>query len=114
MPLESVTQAALQSALDGLSLRQKSIANNIANVNTPGYQAKRVQFEEALGRSVAEGGGAVQATTARSLEPTRTDGSNVNLDEETLDSIETGLRYQFATQAMTQQFQSLTAALKTD
>ena len=30
MPLESVTQAALQSALDGLSLRQKTIAANIA------------------------------------------------------------------------------------
>ena len=112
--IESVTQSALMSALSGLSTRQRAVANNIANINTPGYQAQRVTFEDALAASVAQGSGVVAPTTSPSLEPTRTDGSNVNLDEETLDSIETGLRYQFATQAMTQQFQSLTAALKTD
>ncbi len=37
--LESVTSAALASALDGLAARQRAIANNIANVNTPGYTA---------------------------------------------------------------------------
>ena len=42
--LESVTSAALSSALDGLALRQKAIADNIANVNPPGYTAQRVQF----------------------------------------------------------------------
>ena len=113
MPIESVTQAALQSALDGLSLRQKTIAANISNVNTPGYQAKRVQFEEALGRSVAEGGGAVQATTARSLEPTRTDGSNVNLDTETLSNVDTVLRFQFASQAVGGQFTAVRTAMRT-
>ena len=46
--LESVTSAALSSALDGLSARQRAIANNIANVNTPGYTAERVSFEDAL------------------------------------------------------------------
>ena len=35
--LESVTSTALASALNGLSLRQRTIANNIANVNTPNY-----------------------------------------------------------------------------
>ena len=35
-------------------------------------------------------------TTARSLEPTRTNGNNVNLDNETLVGVETGLRYQLA------------------
>ena len=116
MPIESVTQAALQSALDGLSLRQKTIAANISNVNTPGYQAKRVQFEEALGRSVAQGGavqgaGHVQATTQRSLEPTRLDGNNVNLDTETLSNIDTVLRFQFASNAMSSQFSYMRAAL---
>ena len=51
--LDSVTSAALTSALNGLSLRQQPIADNIANVNTPGYHAKRVQFEDALAASVA-------------------------------------------------------------
>jgi flagellar basal-body rod protein FlgB len=111
--IESVTQAALQSALQGLSTRQRAIANNIANINTPNYQAQRVTFEDALAQSVADGDGTVSPVTQASLEPTQTNGNNVNLDEETLNSIETGLRYQFATQAMSQQFQSITAALKT-
>ena len=50
--LESVTSAALASAMDGLALRQRAIANNIANVNTPNYHAKRVSFEDALADSV--------------------------------------------------------------
>jgi flagellar basal-body rod protein FlgB len=111
--IESVTQAALTSALNGLSTRQRAIADNVANINTPNYQAQRVTFEDALAQSVAAGSGVVAPSVLPSLEPTQTNGNNVNLDEETLDSIETGLRYQFATQAMSQQFQSLSAALKT-
>ncbi|MET0853053.1 MAG: flagellar basal body protein, partial [Microterricola sp.] len=45
---DSVSLSALSSALDGLAMRQRTIADNIANVNTPGYHAKRVAFEGAL------------------------------------------------------------------
>jgi len=114
MPVGSVTQAALLSALDGLALRQRSIADNIANVNTPGYTAKRVQFEDALARSVDRHDGAVAATTARSLEPTRLDGNNVNLDTETLSNVDTVLRYQFASQAMNGELTSVRAAFRTN
>ena len=110
--IDSVTQAALQSAIDGLSLRQQAIANNVANINTPNYHAQRVIFEDALAASVVGGNGNVTAQTQQSLEPTQLNGNNVNLDEETLSNVETGLRYQFATQAMSQQFQSISAALK--
>jgi flagellar basal-body rod protein FlgB len=111
--LESVTSAALTSALDGLAARQRAIANNIANVNTPGYTAERVSFEDALARSVAEGDGHTTATTARSLEPTRLDGNNVNLDTETLSNVDTVLRFQFASQAAGNQFTAIRSALRT-
>ncbi|MDR6972272.1 flagellar basal body protein [Leifsonia shinshuensis] len=111
--LESVTSAALTSALDGLAARQRAIANNIANVNTPGYTAERVSFEDALAASVADHDGHVSATTARSLEPTRLDGNNVNLDTETLSNVDTVLRFQFASQAAGNQFSAIRAALKT-
>ncbi|WP_243230485.1 flagellar basal body rod protein FlgB [Microbacterium sp. CIAB417] len=110
---DSVTMTALSSALDGLALRQRAIADNIANINTPDYHAKRVLFEEALASSVAAGDGDVTATTARSLEPTRLDGNNVNLDTETLSGIDTMLRYQFATQAINGSFSSLRTAMRT-
>lgn len=111
--LESVTSAALTSALDGLAARQRAIANNIANVNTPGYTAERVSFEEALASSVARGDGHAASSTARSLEPTRLDGNNVNLDTETLSNVDTVLRFQFASQAAGGQFSSIRAALRT-
>ena len=97
---ESVTSAALASALDGLALRQRAIANNIANVNTPDYHAKRVSSRTRWPRRCAPATAASSATTARSLEPTRLNGNNVNLDTETLSNIDTVLRYQFAARAV--------------
>lgn len=111
--LDSVTMSALTSALDGLALRQRAIADNIANINTPGYHAKRVLFEQALADSVADGDGGATATVHESLEPTRLNGNNVNLDTETLSSIDTMLRYQFATQAVNGSFASMRAAMRT-
>ncbi|WP_067199930.1 flagellar basal body rod protein FlgB [Microbacterium sp. XT11] len=109
--LDSVTATALVSALDGLALRQRSIAENIANVNTPGYHAKRVRFEDALRAAVADGTGVVEPTVHRSLEPTRLNGNNVNLDTETLSNIDTVLRFQFASQAIGGQAASITKAI---
>ena len=108
----SVTEVALRSAADGLALRQRVIANNVANINTPTFLAGKVQFEDALKDAVAHGTGAVEATTARSLEPTRENGNNVNLDEETLLNVDTNLRYQLATQAIDGKFSSLRVAMR--
>ena len=108
-----MTSIAVSSALDGLAERQRTIANNIANVNTPDYHAKRVIFEGALAQSVQEGDGHVSATTERSLEPTRLNGNNVNLDTETLSNIDTVLRYQFATRAAEGPFTAMRSALRT-
>ncbi len=111
--LDSVSSLAMRSALDGLALRQRVTANNIANVNTPGFHAQRVDFEDALARSVSMGNGSVQATTDTSLEPTRLNGSNVNLDTETLSNIDTVLRFQFAARAVEGPFTSIRTALRT-
>lgn len=111
---DSVTSAALSSALDGLALRQRTIANNIANVNTPGYHARRVAFEDALAQSVASGNGHVAATTGESLEPTQLNGNNVNLDTETLSNVDTVLRTQFAAQAASTEFTAVRTAMRTN
>ena len=103
---DSVSSLALQSALNGLSLRQRAIANNIANVNTPGYTAQRVSFEAELSRAVAKGTGTVAPAMARSLEP-------VNLDTETISNVDTVLRFQFAAQAVGGEANSLRTAMRT-
>lgn len=109
----SITLNALTSAMDGLAARQRAIANNIANVNTAGYTAQRVTFEDALAASVVQGSGNVRATTERSLEPTNLNGNNVNLDTETLSNIDTVLRFQFAANAADATFARTRAALRT-
>jgi flagellar basal-body rod protein FlgB len=110
---DSVTSVALGSALDGLSLRQNTIANNIANINTPNYHAKRVQFEDALAASVSAGNGYAAPTVSTSQEPTQLNGNNVNLDTETLSNVDTVLRYQFAARAVGDEFTTIRTALRT-
>ncbi len=110
---DSVTSVALGSALDGLSLRQNTIANNIANINTPNYHAKRVQFEDALAASVSAGNGHAAPTVSTSQEPTQLNGNNVNLDTETLSNVDTVLRYQFAARAVGDEFTAIRTALRT-
>lgn len=46
------TTMILRTALKGLVLRQQAIASNIANVDTPGFQRRRVEFEEQLREQV--------------------------------------------------------------
>jgi flagellar basal-body rod protein FlgB len=110
---DDVTNVALRSALDGLAMRQRVIADNIANIQTPGFLAGRVLFEDALSQAVHGGSGAAEATVARSLEPTREDGNNVNLDHEVLANIDTNLRYQLALRAVDHEFSLVRTAART-
>jgi flagellar basal-body rod protein FlgB len=113
--IEDTTMTALHVALSGLAQRQRVTADNIANVNTPGFLAGRTDFETALRAQLGDGetptvsGG----TTVRSLEPTNTNGNNVNLDEEEVISAQTGLRYQLALNALDGKYSLLRTALQT-
>ncbi len=105
-------EGVLHSALRGLSLRQRTIADNIANIETPRFLAGKVDFEASLRDAAAEGRPPTDApSVARSLQPTRIDGNNVNLDEETLASAETGLRYQLTITALTNKFNGMRTAI---
>lgn len=107
------TMQAITSSLSGLSARQRTIADNVANINTPGFLAGRVAFEDALRSAVADGTGTASPTIARSLEPTREDGNNVNLEAETLSNIDTGVRYALMLRAADHQFGILRASMRT-
>ena len=53
--ITDASMRALEYALDGLEMRSDVRANNIANVNTPGFRAMRVDFESALADAVRRG-----------------------------------------------------------
>jgi flagellar basal-body rod protein FlgB len=52
MNIDDKTMQALAASLKYRQLRQELIASNIANAETPGYKAKKIEFEEALSRAL--------------------------------------------------------------
>lgn len=111
-PISDLTTSTLHRALDGLDRRQAAIANNIANLETPGYLATQVSFEESL-RSAVDAGRPFDAavTEERSLAPTRLNGNNVNVDMEILANSEVNLRQQLAVQALSSKYQLLRTSI---
>ena len=52
MNVNDKTLKALAASLNFRQMRQEVISSNIANADTPGYKAKRVDFEAALARAL--------------------------------------------------------------
>ena len=110
--MNDLTVSAIHSALRGLSARQRTIADNIANIETPRFLAGRVDFESSLRRAAGTTGVAqVQPTTTRSMDATGVNGNNVKLDDELVASTETNLRYQLMVEAMSSKFRLLRTAI---
>jgi len=83
--------AILGAAMRGTQARNDAILNNIANVDTPGFTARRVEFESALAAAVdrfRDGGRLDLSGTKPSLHfqesgfRFRIDGSNVDMERE--------------------------------
>jgi flagellar basal-body rod protein FlgB len=87
--LFDVTTSALEVAVRGTEQRQSILANNLANVNTPGFKRSDVSFQDALS-SALDGGSADPATVDATAYTTstdsstsmRADGNNVDVDTE--------------------------------
>lgn len=121
--LNTDTFLAAQGALDGLSARHSAIADNIANVNTPGYKRKDVPFEDALARAVrdqtspctgAATGPASRFTpcvTRDTDSAARSDGNNVDVEAEMVRLAETTLRYETLSQYVGGYFAGLKAVI---
>jgi flagellar basal-body rod protein FlgB len=104
--------SAINIALDGLADRRRVIDDNISNIQTPGFLAGQTDFESGL-RAAMQGESRVslQAAHGKSLAPTRTDGNNVDLDNETLTAIDTNLRYQAMVEAINHKFRLMRTAI---
>src|SRR4051794_27038822 len=104
MELFDTTQIGLERALSGASLRQQAIAQNIANVNTPGYRRQDVDFQSALAAAWDQGESSVKSVTPRAEADTsaimRADGSSVDIDQEAATQAENGLQYEAVSSVM--------------
>jgi flagellar basal-body rod protein FlgB len=96
-------EGVLHTALAGLSLRQDVIADNVANIDTPGFRARSVAFEDSLRAAVARGGvpeEGVALTATPTLTPVGPNGNNVDLRKETMAAMQTVFQYQTVTRAV--------------
>lgn len=104
---------ALQAALRGLATRQRVIADNVANIETPNFKAGEVDFESSLQRAMKSGSpDAMQVSVHRSSAPVNFNGNNVSLDDETVAMVENNLRYQLTVEAVNNKFRLLSTAIK--
>ena len=110
--ISDVTTATLRVALDGLDRRQQAIATNLANLETPGYLSREVEFESSLRAALASGRpDATSISVERSLAPTRLNGNNVNIDVEMVTSTETSLRQRLAVEALNAKYRLLRTSI---
>lgn len=108
---DGVTRA-LHVAINGLDAREQAITANIANVETSGYLAEEVDFEDSLRQALAKGDAAGTAIShSHSLAATRLNGNNVNVDFELLAASENVLRQKLVVQALNNKYALLRTAM---
>lgn len=106
------------AALDGLSERQRVIARNVANLQTPGYTAQTVSFEDALAAAVGDDGSVDYSALPEAISYGTSgaapdlNGNNVSLEDETLNGTETNLKYQLALRAVEGRFNAMRDVLR--
>lgn len=104
--IDNNTTAMLGLALDAAVMRQQAIAQNIANVSTPGYQRIGVSFESrmaALASSLPQGAAPSLADLSNYrpfFEATGAPGDSVALDMEMADMSQTVLHHQVLMKAL--------------
>jgi flagellar basal-body rod protein FlgB len=100
---------SIERYMDLTSMRQKLVASNIANADTPGYKTQDLDFQSAL-QSVSDGG--KPEPVAVSGLTTRNDGNNVDLDRESRLLAENALRFNIAASLLKGQITQVKEAIK--
>ena len=104
----------LTRALDLTSLRQRVVSENIANIDTPGYQTRDIdfaaEFKRALNPDETDATAPVAVHTLRGLEQ-RPDGNNVSIDRESLLMAQNQLQFQTGVAVLRSEFSRLQLAI---
>ncbi|MDR7072134.1 flagellar basal-body rod protein FlgB [Fictibacillus barbaricus] len=114
----------LETALDGAALKQKTIANNLANVDTPGYKAKETVFKQEFESSLKAKRTDQRHFSFSTQTPTsfyvkeqsnttmNNNGNNVDVDKEMAELAKNQLYYQTLVQRINGKFNSIKMVVK--
>lgn len=118
MQIESLMSDRLARYVDLAASQAKLTAQNMANIDTPGYRAVGIDFEaemqRAMGDSSMTGGPRPLQVQPEDGLVARPDGNNVSMDRESLTLSEAQLRYRTGITLLKTQFQMTMAAIHAD
>jgi flagellar basal-body rod protein FlgB len=99
---------SIERYMDLLSARQKVVASNVANADTPGYKTKDLNFQSEFQAVMSSG--APQPVEVGGL-PVKNDGNDVSLDREARLLAENALRFNLASALMRSELQTIKEAI---
>ena len=106
--------AVLEKFLDLAAMRQTLVSTNLANVDTPGYHTRDVDFRGELQRAMdgaAQGASSPFVVAVPGL-LARPDGNNVSVDRESMLLAETQLQFKAATAILRAEFAKIHTAIR--
>ncbi len=106
----------LSKLLDLTTSKNKVIANNIANVNTPGFKKFEVAFQKELQKAVESKNidkvkNIQESVTLSKDKSTRKDGNNVDLDKELVAFYQMSDRHNIYLEILSKKFKGMIAAI---
>ena len=106
----------LDAGIKAENLRQKSIANNISNLNTPGYRRLDVKFEEILAKTLDEDGSVNMDDLEPLLynpkdTPVNEAGNDVSMENEVGQMIQNSARYRAYVRMLNKKYQQIQSAI---
>ncbi len=106
----------LEAGIRAESLRQKAIANNIANLETPGYRRIDVEFKELLVKALDSSGEAELSQIEPKIyqpntTPVRSNGNDVNLETEVGEMVKNTLRHKAYVRLLNKKYNQMELAI---
>lgn len=110
------TIGLLEAGIRAESLRQKAIASNIANLETPGYRRVDVKFADALINALESSGDINLADIQAEIyhtnnTPVNSKGNDVNLETEVGQMVQNTLRHTAYIRLLNKKYQQMTLAM---
>jgi len=99
----------MEQYLDLLSTRQKLVASNIANLDTPGYRTRDIDFQFEFESQLSAGSANVYEPTGLIV---KNDGNNVSLDREARLLAENAMRFNLVSNLMKNELRMVKSAIE--
>lgn len=99
--------ARIERYMDLVSAREKLVASNIANADTPGYKTRDIDFQSEFQSALNHAPAVVEVPGLK----IKNDGNNVSIDRESRLLAENALRFNVATEFMRSEIQIMHEAI---